>query len=42
MKPDTLKCIEEKVVKSLKHMGTGDKFLNRTPTGCALPLRIVR
>ena len=31
IKPDTLKLIEEKVRKSLKHMGTGEKFLNRTP-----------
>jgi hypothetical protein len=26
-----LKLIEEKVGKRLKHMGTGGKFLNRTP-----------
>jgi hypothetical protein len=30
-KPDTLKLIDEKVGKSLKHMGTVEKFLNRTP-----------
>jgi hypothetical protein len=37
IKPDTLKLIEEKVRKSLKHMGTGEKFLNRTPmTGCKI------
>jgi hypothetical protein len=30
-KPDTLKLIKEKVGKSLEHMGTGGKFLNRTP-----------
>jgi hypothetical protein len=30
IKPDTLKLIEEKVGKNLKHMGTGEKFLNRT------------
>ena len=29
IKPDTLKVIEQKV-KSLKPMGTGGKFLNRT------------
>jgi hypothetical protein len=29
--PDTLNLIEEKVGKSLKHIGTGDIFLNRTP-----------
>jgi hypothetical protein len=29
IKPDTLNLIEEKVGKSLKHMGTGEKtFLN--------------
>jgi hypothetical protein len=32
MKPDTLNLIEEKVGKSLKHMGTGEIFLNRTMT----------
>jgi hypothetical protein len=31
--PDTLKLIEEKVGKSLKHSGTGEIFLNRTPNG---------
>jgi hypothetical protein len=30
IKPETLKLIEEKVVKSLEYMGSGDKFLNRT------------
>ena len=29
--PDTLKPIEEKVGKSLEHMGTVENFLNRTP-----------
>ena len=29
IKPETLKLIEEKVGKSLKDMGTGEKFLNR-------------
>jgi hypothetical protein len=28
IKPDTLKLIEEKVGKSLEHMGTREKFLN--------------
>jgi hypothetical protein len=28
--PDLLHLIEEKVEKSLQHMGTGGKFLNRT------------
>jgi hypothetical protein len=36
IKPDTLKLIEEKVGKSLKYMGTGEKFLKRTPMACAL------
>jgi hypothetical protein len=40
IKPDTLKLIEEKVGKSLEHMGTGGKFLNRTPMAYALRLRI--
>jgi hypothetical protein len=31
IKSETLKLIEEKVGKSLEHMGTGEKFLNRTP-----------
>jgi hypothetical protein len=30
IKPDPLKLIEKKVGKSLKHMGTGEIFLNRT------------
>jgi hypothetical protein len=30
IKPDTLKQIEEKVGKSLEHMGIGGNFLNRT------------
>jgi hypothetical protein len=38
--PDTLKLIEEKVGKNLEHMGTGEKFLNRTPMAYALRLRI--
>jgi hypothetical protein len=29
--PNTLKLIEEKVGKNLKHMGTRENFLNRTP-----------
>jgi hypothetical protein len=36
----TLKLIEEKVGKSLKEMGTGEKFLNRTAVACAVRLRI--
>jgi len=38
--PDTLKPIEEKVGKSLKHMGTGENFLNKTPMAYALRSRI--
>jgi hypothetical protein len=38
--PETLKLIEENVGKSLEDMGTGEKFLNRTPMACAVRLRI--
>jgi hypothetical protein len=31
IKPETLKLIQEKVGKSLEDVGTGGKFLNRTP-----------
>jgi hypothetical protein len=40
IKSHTLKLIEEKVGKSLEHMDTGDKFLNRTPIAYALRPRI--
>jgi hypothetical protein len=40
MKPETLKLIEEKVRKSLKDMGTGEIFLNRTAMACAVRSRI--
>jgi hypothetical protein len=40
IKPETLKLIEEKVRKSLKDMGTGEKFLNRTAMTCAVRSRI--
>ena len=40
MKPDTLKLIEKKVGKSLKHMGIGEKFLNRTAKACSIRSRI--
>ena len=40
IKPDTLKLIEEKVGKSLKLIGTGEKFLNRTPMVYALRFTI--
>jgi hypothetical protein len=33
IKLDTPKLIDDKVGKSLKYMGTGGKFLNRTPMG---------
>jgi hypothetical protein len=39
IKPETLKLIE-KVGKSLKDMGTGEKFLNRTAMACAIRSRI--
>jgi hypothetical protein len=35
-----LNLIEEKVGKSLKDMGTGEKFVNRTPMACAIRSRI--
>ena len=37
---ETLKLIEEKVGKSLKDIGTGGKFLNRTAMACAVRSRI--
>jgi hypothetical protein len=40
IKSETLKLTEEKVVKSFKHMGTGEKFLNRTSIACAVRSRI--
>jgi hypothetical protein len=36
IKPDTVKLIEEKLGKNLKYMGTGEKFLKRTPMTYAL------
>jgi hypothetical protein len=36
IKPDTLNLIEVKVERSLKHMGTGEIFLNRTPVAYVL------
>jgi hypothetical protein len=38
--PETLKLIEEKLGKNLEHMGTGEKFLNRTAMACAVRSRI--
>jgi len=40
IKPDTLKLVEQKVKKHLEHMGTGENFLNKTPTAYALRSRI--
>jgi hypothetical protein len=42
IKPETLKFIEEKVRKTLKYMGTREKFLNRTPMAYAVRSRIVK
>jgi hypothetical protein len=42
IKPETLKLIEKKVGKSLEHMGTGEKFLNRTLMTYALRSTIDR
>jgi hypothetical protein len=38
--PETLKLIEKKVAKSLRDMGTREKFLNRTLIACAVRSRI--
>jgi hypothetical protein len=40
LKPEILKFIEEKVGESLKDMGTGEKFLNRTAVACAARSKI--
>ena len=40
IEPDTLSLIEKKVGKSLKLIGTGVDFLNRTPMAHALRSRI--
>jgi hypothetical protein len=40
IKLETVKFMEEKVGKSLEDMGTGEKFLNRTPKACAVRSRI--
>ena len=42
IKPETLKLIGEKVGKSLKDMGTGDKFLNRSAMACAVRPRFTK
>ena len=40
VKLEKLELIEENVGKSLKDIGTGEKFLNRTAMACALRSRI--
>jgi hypothetical protein len=40
IKPHTLNPTEEKVRRSLKHISTGENFLNRTPIAYALTSRI--
>jgi hypothetical protein len=40
IKPETLKMIEEEVGKSLKDIGTGENFLNRTTMACSARSRI--
>ena len=40
IKPDTWKLREEKVMKSLEYMGTGEIFLNKTPIAYSLRSRI--
>jgi hypothetical protein len=42
IKPETQKFIEEKVGKSLKYMGTGEKFLNRKAMACGVRSRIYK
>ena len=36
IKPDTLELLDEKVGKTLEHIGTGENFLNKTPMAQAL------
>ena len=40
IKPDTLKLLDEKVGKTVEHIGTGEHFLNKTPMACALRSKI--
>ena len=42
IKPETPNFIEEKVGESLEDMGTGEKFLNRTPMAYAVRWRIYK
>ena len=39
-KPGTLKLLDEKVGKTLEHVGTGENFLNKTPMAQALRSKI--
>jgi hypothetical protein len=39
IRPETQKFIEKKVRRSLKDMGTGEKFLNKTPLASAVKSR---
>jgi hypothetical protein len=36
IKPETLKLIEENLVKSIEHMSTGEKFLKRASMAYAV------
>ena len=40
IKPDTLKLLDEKVGKTLEHIGTGENFLNKTQMAQALRSKI--
>jgi hypothetical protein len=40
IKPETLKLTEENMGNSLKYIGTGEKFLNRTAMACIVRSRI--
>jgi hypothetical protein len=42
IKPDALNLMEEKLGKSLEHMGTGEIFLNKTPMAYALRSTIAK
>jgi hypothetical protein len=42
IKPETLKLIQEKVGKILKHIGKEEIFMNRTAMACAIRSRITK
>jgi hypothetical protein len=42
IKPETMKLIEEKVLKSLEVMGTVETFLNRTAMACVVRSRLYK